>query len=504
MTLATTYCRATVGVSAPLVVIETHLANGLPAFNIVGLAEKAVQESKERVRSALANCGFEFPARRITVALGPADLPKHGGRYDLAIAIGILAASEQLPHQRLEQYEFAAELTLSGQLKPIQGILPLALSTRNANRHLVIAPENIDEAMLVENLKAYAPDHLLAICKHLAELEKLSLGKAVARDAVHLQQLPDMADVKGQAQAKRALEIAAAGQHNMLMIGPPGSGKSMLASRLPSILPELNEDQAIESAAIYSIAGQPLDQHNWRQRKIRQPHHTSSGVALVGGGSTPKPGEISLAHNQILFLDEVVEFNPKVLEVLREPLETGQISISRANAKIDFPARFQLIAAMNPCRCGYANDPERHCGSCSAIQIQRYQGRLSGPLRDRIDIQIEVPAMSSQELLANNARKEIPSSEIKQRVMLAHAFQQQRQACSNAHLSHKQLENVCQLSSTDQVLLSKAIDQLKLSARAYHRILRVARTIADLDDSAEIATRHLTEAIGYRRFDQQR
>ena len=345
MSLATTYCRADVGVDAPLVSIETHLANGLPAFNIVGLAEKSVQESKERVRSALVNCGFEFPAKRITIALAPAELPKTGSRYDLAIAIGILAASQQLPKDCIKDYEFAAELSLSGKLRTTPGTLPLALASRNANHKLLLAMDNLEEALLIEDIEVFGSKHLLEAVAHLN-------GQSVIENLYNeppetqISHTPDMREVKGQAFAKRALEICAAGRHNLLMVGPPGSGKSMLASRLPGILPDLTEQEAMEAAAIHSIAGLSLNKANWRQRRLRQPHHTTSGAALVGGGRNPKPGEISLAHRNVLFLDEILEFNPKVLEVLREPLETGQISISRANGKIDFPAQFQLVAAM--------------------------------------------------------------------------------------------------------------------------------------------------------------
>lgn len=505
MNLATTHCRASVGINAPLVSIETHLANGLPAFNIVGLAEKAVQESRDRVRSAIINSGFEFPARRITVSLAPADLPKHGSRYDLAIAIGILAASEQIPNHQLDQYEFAAELTLSAQLRPVHGVLPFALATKNNQKQLVIATANESEALLIEQSRVLGCQSLLELCAHLCGQKKLPFS-SLSTTNVEPEHLPinsDMYDVIGQTQAKRALEIAAAGRHNMLMMGPPGSGKSMLASRLPSILPRMTEQEAIENAAILSIAGHSLQQESWKIRRYRQPHHTCSGVALVGGGSNPMPGEISLAHHGVLFLDEIAEFNSKVLDVLREPLETGKITLSRAARQAEYPAQFQLIAAMNPCKCGYADDPQRHCGACSPSQIKRYQGKLSGPLRDRIDIQLQIPALSSEELINPTQARGDSSATIQQRVEAAYQKQLQRQGCSNNTLGQKMLHQVCQLTKLDQELLSNAIDKLQLSARAYHRILRVARSIADLGQCEQINTQHLSEAISYRRLDRQ-
>ncbi len=501
MSFASTLCRAALGVDAPLVMVETHLANGLPSFNIVGLPEKAVQESRDRVRSALVNSGFDFPTRRITVNLAPADLPKQGSRFDLAIAVGILVASKQLSKDAADGYEFTSELSLAGGLRPVSAILPTALAARQAKSRLVVAVANLDEARLVSELRIYPAEHLLALTAHLNGHQAITPADAIpqSNDAPDC---GDIAEVQGQAQAKRALEVAAAGRHHLLMMGPPGSGKSMLASRLPGILPILNEDEALESAAIRSVAGLPFDPNGWRLRSFRNPHHTASGVALVGGGGIPKPGEISLAHHGVLFLDELPEFDGQVLEVLREPMETRRISISRAARQAEFPADFQLVAAMNPCKCGYANDPERACTQCGPQQIERYQRRVSGPLRDRIDIQIEVPALSHEQLLGGPVGQNETSATVRQRVTRAWHCQLQRQGCSNACLDQQAMRQHCRVGPDGERLLATAIDRLGLSARAFHRILKVARTIADLDECDTIATAHLTEAISYRRLDR--
>ena len=501
MSFASTLCRAAEGVTAPEVMVETHLANGLPSFNIVGLPEKAVQESRDRVRSALINSGFDFPTRRITVNLAPADLPKQGSRFDLAIAIGILIASGQLPADTSENYEFTGELSLAGALRPVTGILPTALATRNAGRRLVIATGNLDEARLVRELTIHPAEHLLALTAHLNGQQVITPA-APPEDAKPGPRCADLSDVYGQTHAKRALEIAAAGRHHLLMVGPPGSGKSMLASRLPGILPPLAEDQALESAAIRSVAGIPFEPSKWRQRPFRNPHHTASGVALVGGGGIPKPGEISLAHHGILFLDELPEFDGHVLDVLREPIETGRILISRAARQAEFPADFQLVAAMNPCKCGYANDPVRACSSCGPQQTERYQRRISGPLRDRIDIQIEVPALPRKQLINGIEQGTETSAEVRRRVTQAWKKQVQRQGCSNARLDQKSMQQHCRIDSDGEHLLAATIERLGLSARAFHRILRVSRTIADLAGCRDIATAHLTEAISYRRLDR--
>jgi len=501
MSLATTHCRAALGIEAPLVTVETHLANGLPAFNIVGLPEKAVQESRDRVRSALINSGFEFPARRITVNLAPADLPKQGSRFDLAIAVGILIASRQLPEHASDGYELIGELSLAGDLRPVDGILPMALACRARPAQLMLPAGNLHEASLASGLAIYPVEHLLGVSAHLSGQNRIAASAGDSAEP-HSTPLPDLADVAGQAQARRALEVAAAGRHNLLMMGPPGSGKSMLASRLPSILPPLGEDEALHSAAVRSIAGQPFASSNWRQRPFRAPHHTTSGVALVGGGSNPKPGEISLAHNGVLFLDELPEFDNRVLEVLREPLETGRIMISRAARQAEFPADFQLVAAMNPCQCGYANDPVRACTSCSHEQAARYQRRISGPLRDRIDLQIEVPGLPHRELLDSLDEAAEDSASVRVRVLAAWQRQLDRQGLANARLPQIAMKQHCALSPSGRDLLSRAIDKLGLSARAFHRILRVARTLADLDAEEDIAEHHLSEAIGYRRLDR--
>ncbi len=515
MSLAIVYSRAQCGIDAPLVTVEVHLSNGLPSLSIVGLPEMAVKESKDRVRGALLNAQFEFPARRITVNLAPADLPKEGGRFDLPIALGILAASGQIPSQILQQYEFVGEVALSGELRPIRGVLSAAVQARDAQRCLLVPMDNAAEASLVSDVVLFAANHITQVCAHLTGARPLApyLATAHGSEAAAVTSLaaqhdaaeaPDLCEVRGQQHARRALEIAAAGGHSLLMIGPPGTGKSMLASRLSSILPSMSEAEALEAATIMSISDAGFTPALWGKRPFRAPHHTASGVALVGGGSQPRPGEISLAHHGVLFLDELPEFDRRVLEVLREPLESGHITISRAARQATFPARFQLIAAMNPCPCGYLGDPNGRC-HCSEDQVQRYRARISGPLLDRIDMHIEVPRLPRDVLnAAAEGRSEETSATVRARVEAARARQMQRAGKANCVLSNRQIERACRLSKPDAQLLEQSIERLGLSARAYHRILKVARTIADLASSEEILTAHLAEAISYRRLDRQR
>ena len=500
MSLAVIYTRGRQGIAAPPVTVEVHIANGLPALNIVGLPETAVKESKDRVRGALLNCQFEFPMQRITVNMAPADIPKEGGRFDLPIALGILVASRQLPQTLLPELEFLGELSLGGELRPVTGVLPVALHARDAGRALIIPAGNADEAALVEDAEILPARHLLDVCAHLSGQRPLARYRHQPPPPAP-EGLPDFADVHGHYQAKRALEIAAAGRHNLLMLGPPGTGKSMLASRLPGILPQLNDEEALESAAIASVGDVPFDPRRWRHPPYRAPHHTASAPALVGGGSNPKPGEVSLATHGVLFLDELPEFDRKVLEVLREPLETGEITISRAARQVDFPARFQLIAAMNPCPCGYLGDASGRC-RCTPDQVQRYRGRISGPLVDRIDMHIEVARVPQEMLRVGREGGEESSAVIRARVIAARERALRRSGRPNGLLTPPLIKRDCPLSEDGHRLLEQAIDKLGLSHRAYHRILKLARTIADLAEADDIALPHLSEAIGYRRLDR--
>jgi len=497
MSLATVYSRAKLGIQAPLVTVEVHLSNGLPGLAIVGLPEAAVKESKDRVRSALLNSHLEFPARRITVNLAPADLPKEGGRYDLAIALGILAASGQIPRESLRSYEFLGELALSGELRPISAALPGALASGQAKRDLIVSTDNAAEAALSSITRVFGAENLLQVCAHLHGRAQLPLAAPSAHN-LSSSSLLDLRDVKGQWQAKRALEIAAAGGHNLLLYGPPGTGKTMLASRLPGLLPVLDEREMLEVAAIYSVATQPSARMD-QERPFRAPHHTASAIALVGGGTQPRPGEISLAHSGVLFLDELPEFSRQVLEVLREPLESGEVRISRAKAQVNYPACFQLVAAMNPCPCGYLGSSERPC-RCSPDQVRRYRDKISGPLLDRIDMHIPVINLREGEL--HSPASGDSSAIVRARVNACRARQLARQGKTNHQLSASELAQHCELTEGDKKLLEQAITRLGLSTRAYHRVLKLARTLADMEERRAIQTRDITEALSYRTLDR--
>jgi magnesium chelatase family protein len=496
MSLAIVHSRGLDGLAAPEVAVEVHLAGGLPNVTLVGLPDTEVKEARDRVRAALQNSGFEFPRKRITVNLAPADLPKESGRFDLPIALGILAASGQIPFTALASHEFAGELSLSGELRPVRGALAMVLAAGGNGRSFILPAASAREAALASGVQVLIAQTLLEVCAHLTGQAPLTECQAGNEIIDERNDYPDLAEVRGQVQAKRALEIAAAGGHSILLAGPPGTGKSMLASRLPGLLPPMTLAAALESAAVLSLSGLFCPEL-FRRHPYRAPHHTASSAALVGGGSIPRPGEISLAHQGVLFLDELPEFDRRVLEALREPLDSGRIHISRAARQAEFPAQFQLVAAMNPCPCGYHGDARGRC-RCTPDQVLRYRSRISGPLLDRIDLQIEVPALPAEVL--QQAPDGEASAVVRARVTWARERQTRRQGKANASLTTREIDHYCQPQAAAAALLKQAISRFDLSARAFHRLLKVARTIADLADSDTIEAQHVAEAVQYRRF----
>ena len=490
------------GVDVLSIDVQVQLSNGLPSFNIVGLADKAVAESRERVKAALTSLGLSLPAKRITVNLAPADIPKEGSHFDLPIALGILAAMDAFPKEELDEYTVMGELALDGTITPVSGVLAAAINA-SSHDYGMICPHACGPEALWADIEVLAPQNLLSLVNHFKGTQVLSPPQAKLEDMTDLRHL-DLIDIKGQESAKRALEVAAAGGHNMLMIGPPGSGKSMLASRLPSILPPLSPREALDVSMIHSIAGQLEDSKLLRRRPYRDPHHSASLPAMIGGGQKAKPGEISLAHRGVLFLDELPEFSRQTLESLRQPLEVGHALVSRANYHVTFPAQFQLIAAMNPCRCGHMDDIDLACGRAPKCALD-YQAKISGPLFDRIDLHVDVPAVNPIDL--GHIKSGEDSKTVAARVQMARDIQQQRFASlghtpltTNAEADGDVLETIAPLDEKSRALLVRASEQMKLSARGYHRVLRVARTLADLAGGDHIATDHVAEAISYRRL----